>query len=150
MSSSTRDPRAQALLASLSQTWKKLESYLFRLPVLTRVVMLLIAVFHFLTIFGVPMAEYFALDPAKMDLGQSTTFSPEGMMQYQEDSMDVWTDRGLISVLGELNSASIEHISAHSYWLAPRNNESGCAYTTVGEIRKGDWNIKDAVACART
>lgn len=34
--------------------------------------MLLIAVFHLLDVFGVPMGYYFALDPAKMDLGQST------------------------------------------------------------------------------
>lgn len=55
--------------------WKKLEAYLFRLPVLTRVVMLLISVFHFLTVMGVPLGDYFALDPAKMDLGQSAIFS---------------------------------------------------------------------------
>lgn len=73
MSSPARDPRTEAAIASLHQMWKKLESYLFRLPVLTRVVMFLIAVFHFLAAFGVPVVDYFALDPAKMDLGQSMT-----------------------------------------------------------------------------
>lgn len=71
MSSPARDPRTQAVIASSHKTWKKLESYLLRLPVLTRIVMLLIAVFHFLAVFGVPVVDYFTLDPAKMDLGQS-------------------------------------------------------------------------------
>lgn len=71
MSSPARDPRTQAAIDSSREKWKKLEGYLLRLPVLTRVVMLLIAVFHFLAAFGVPVIDYFALDPAKMDLGQS-------------------------------------------------------------------------------
>ncbi|KAL7273641.1 putative rhomboid protease [Rhizina undulata] len=65
-----RDPRAMAIAASSHQMWKKLEGYVLRLPVLTKVVALLIAVVHFLVMFGVPIAEYFALDPKKMDLGQ--------------------------------------------------------------------------------
>lgn len=71
MPSPPPDPRTQAAIALSHEKWKKLENYLFRLPVLTRVVMLLIAVFHFLAVFGVPVIDYFALDPAKMDLGQS-------------------------------------------------------------------------------
>lgn len=71
MPSPAPDPRTQAAIALSREKWKKLEGYLLRLPLLTRVVMLLIAVFHFLAAFGVPVEDYFALDPAKMDLGQS-------------------------------------------------------------------------------
>lgn len=71
MASPARDPRTEAVIASSREKWKKLGRYLLRLPVLTRVVMLLIVVFHFLAVFGVPVIDHFALDPAKMDLGQS-------------------------------------------------------------------------------
>lgn len=69
MSSPSLNPRG-SVQVSPHALWKKLEDYLMRLPVLTRIVMLLIAVFHFAAVFGLPMAEYFALDPSKMDLGQ--------------------------------------------------------------------------------
>lgn len=68
---SSSNPRG-AVVVSPHDIWKKLEAYLLRLPVLTRIVMLLIAAFHFAATFGLPMAEYFALSPGKMDLGQST------------------------------------------------------------------------------
>ncbi|KAH8151590.1 uncharacterized protein LAJ45_04212 [Morchella importuna] len=66
---SSSNPRG-AVVVSPHDIWKKLEAYLLRLPVLTRIVMLLIAAFHFAATFGLPMAEYFALSPGKMDLGQ--------------------------------------------------------------------------------
>ncbi|KAL0634589.1 putative rhomboid protease [Maublancomyces gigas] len=76
MPSPAPDPRTQAAIALSREKWKKLEGYLLRLPLLTKVVMLLIAVFHFLATFGVPVEDYFALDPAKMNLGQTLVTFP--------------------------------------------------------------------------
>ncbi|PWW74933.1 hypothetical protein C7212DRAFT_326792 [Tuber magnatum] len=61
----------QALSDSAHTTWKGLERYLLRLPILTRVVILLIAVIHMLEVCGFRMLDWFALDVGKMGFGQS-------------------------------------------------------------------------------
>jgi len=57
-------------MGSVRTTWKRLESYVLRLPLLTRVIILAIAAVHFLEVIGVPVSGYFALDPAVMGLDQ--------------------------------------------------------------------------------
>lgn len=136
MPSPAPDPRTQAAIALSREKWKKLEGYLLRLPLLTRIVMLLIAVFHFLAAFGVPVEDYFALDPAKMDLGQSMSL------------VDWWTVgwNGLMQYLAGLYSAPIKYLPAHSSRSNTHDNELGCAHAIAREIREGDWDVQDAIA----
>lgn len=133
MPSPAPDPRTQAAIALSREKWKKLEGYLLRLPLLTKVVMLLIAVFHFLATFGVPVEDYFALDPAKMNLGQSMSLVDSwwnGLMQYSAGSY----------------SAPIKYLPTHSYGSNTHDNELGCTHAAAGEIREGDWDVQDAIA----
>lgn len=58
--------------AALRSSVRSLQAYLGRLPLLTRAVVLAIPAAHVLGWFGVPVAATWALDPAKMDLTQST------------------------------------------------------------------------------
>lgn len=64
----------QALSDSAHAAWKHLETYLLRLPILTRIVILLIAVIHMLEVCGFGMLDWMALDVGKMNFGQSWTF----------------------------------------------------------------------------
>lgn len=57
---------------------------------------------------------------------------------------------GLTRISEGLNSASIKHLSTNSYWSDSRDNELGCAHAVAGEVREGDWDIENAVACAWT
>jgi len=58
------------MLSSVRATWKRLEAYVLRLPLLTRVVILAISAVHFFEVIGVPVSVYFALDPKVMGLDQ--------------------------------------------------------------------------------
>jgi len=70
------DKGAEAIKLSVSAGLNRLTSYLRRLPLLTRAVLVAVPTVHFLCLFGLPLAGMWRLDPAVMDLTQSTSHSP--------------------------------------------------------------------------
>lgn len=72
MSASSSSAPSAAATAALKSSARSLQSYIGRLPLLTRAVAFAIPIVHVLSWFGAPLADMWALDPAKMDLTQST------------------------------------------------------------------------------
>lgn len=66
------DKGAETVKISVSAWMNRLTSYLRRLPLLTRAVLVAVPTVHFLCVCGVPLAGLWRLDPAVMDLTQST------------------------------------------------------------------------------
>lgn len=67
------DKGAETVKISASAGLNRLTSYLQRLPLLTRAVLVAIPTVHFLCSLGLPLAGMWRLDPAVMDLTQSTS-----------------------------------------------------------------------------
>jgi len=71
---SSAEAGAETVKISVMAWWKRLESYLWRLPLLTKAVVFAIIFARFLEMCGVPLNGMWALDPEKMDLSQSMWF----------------------------------------------------------------------------
>jgi hypothetical protein len=62
---------AEAVKASIAGWLRQLQSYLRRLPLLTRAIVCVVPAVHVLSMCGAPLEDMWALDPKKMDLSQS-------------------------------------------------------------------------------
>ena len=112
----------------------RVRSYLVRLPLFTRLVLLVILVFwllEFQTVWGV--VHWGSLIPDECNLGTSRS-SPDSWGHGSNSVI-----QGIRLMIFE-SSVPIKYLSSDPYRILPRSTEYRGSYTALGAIRSGTWH----------
>lgn len=112
----------------------RVRSYLVRLPLFTRLVLLVILVFWLLEFQSVwSVVQWGSLIPDECNLGTSRS-SPDPWRRGSHPAIQG------IQLMFLKSSVPIEHLSSDPHRILPRSSEYCGSYTALGAIRSGTWH----------